>query len=70
MEIGKSIRLWRTFKNVSQAELAEKIGTRHSAISNIENGRQKPFYATVEKIANALGVTVEQLAATTMEEEK
>lgn len=40
---------------LTQAELANKIGTKQSAISRFERGTYNPTIAFLNKIANALG---------------
>lgn len=45
--------------NITQAELAERIGTNKSYISRVENGRTEPKVSTFYRIAAALGLSVE-----------
>lgn len=40
----------------SQQELADRVGTSHSAISRIESGQHKTSVQTLQKIAGALGL--------------
>lgn len=40
---------------LTQAELAEKIGTKQSAISRLERGAYNPTVAFLRKVAEALG---------------
>jgi HTH-type transcriptional regulator, competence development regulator len=59
---GKLLKDLRREKNVSQRELAEKIGVDFSYISKVENDRLPPPAAeTTIKIARALGIPVEEL---------
>jgi DNA-binding XRE family transcriptional regulator len=44
----------RMEKGLSQEELAERIGTRQSAISRLESGRYNPSFKILRKIAQAL----------------
>ena len=44
----------RTRRNLTQAQLAEKIGTDQAVISRLENMKGKPSIALLEKIAKAL----------------
>ena len=46
----------RTHANLSQAELAERMGTSQSAIARLESGRIKPSTRTLEKLAAATGM--------------
>jgi len=45
----------RLEKGLSQKQLAEKIGTKQSAISRLEGGDISPSIAFLEKVAKALG---------------
>ena len=45
--------------NMTQAELAERIGTNKSYISRVETGRTEPKVSTFYRIAAALGLAVE-----------
>lgn len=46
----------RIKQNLTQSELAKKIGTKQSAISRLERGDYNPTLAFLRKTANALGV--------------
>jgi ribosome-binding protein aMBF1 (putative translation factor) len=54
----RSLRLRR---GLSQADLAKRIGTQQSNIARIEAGREDPTMARARKIADALGVTLDEL---------
>jgi len=45
----------RLEKKMSQKQLAEKIGTKQSAISRLEGGNANPSVAFLEKVSKALG---------------
>lgn len=45
----------RAKANLSQAELAERMGTSQSAIARMESGRTMPSTRTLEKLAAATG---------------
>lgn len=45
----------RLDKRMSQKQLAEKVGTKQSAISRLEGGNTNPSVAFLEKISKALG---------------
>lgn len=45
----------RLEKGLSQKQLAEKVGTKQSAISRLEGGNISPSVSFLEKVAKALG---------------
>ena len=45
----------RLKKKMSQAQLAQKVGTRQSAISRLESGESNPSMKFLQKVASALG---------------
>ncbi len=45
--------------NITQKELAEKLGIDKSYISRIENGLIQPTFSTFMKIINAMGRSIE-----------
>jgi transcriptional regulator with XRE-family HTH domain len=51
----------RSDAGVTQAEIAERIGTTQSAIARLESGKGKhsPSLATLQKYAKALGCRIE-----------
>ncbi len=63
---GKALREIRRTKDISQRELAQKIGVDFSYISKIENDRLPPPAAdTIVKICEVLNIPPEQLLAMT-----
>ncbi|NCC55242.1 MAG: XRE family transcriptional regulator [Erysipelotrichia bacterium] len=58
MTIGEKIRQERTYKKLSQKQLAEKVGMSEPAIRNYELGNRKPSQKQIELIANALDVSL------------
>lgn len=46
----------RAHADLSQAELAERMGTSQSAVARLESGRIKPSTRTLEKLAAATGM--------------
>lgn len=61
MTTGELIKLARKGKNMSQKELAEKIGVSASMIGQYENGLRNPKVDTIQRIACALGIDWNQL---------
>lgn len=59
--IGKFITLKRKEKNLTQEQLAEKIGVSNKTISKWENGKCMPDYSVIEILCNELDVTVSEL---------
>ncbi|SRR6266545_5436082 len=46
----------RLEQNLTQRELAERMGTSHSAISRIESGQHPTSLRTIKRLAEALGL--------------
>lgn len=59
--LGESIKKYRKIKGLTQKELSEKINISRSFMSQIESGISMPSEENLKKIANCLGVKVEQL---------
>ena len=59
--LGKNIKIVRARRGLSQAGLAEKADISITFLSNIERGIKYPLPNILSKIANALGVEVNQL---------
>lgn len=49
--------------NVTQRELANRLGVPFQGLNSIVNGKGNPTIGTIEKIANALGVPIVELFA-------
>lgn len=60
-KIGKRVKKLRQDKNLSQADLAEKIEKSVDTISNIERGQFSPRLETALHIATALNVKLHEL---------
>ncbi len=54
-KIGVMLKVAREEAGLTQEELAEKLNTKKSAISRIENHAEDIKLSTLEKIAQALG---------------
>jgi transcriptional regulator with XRE-family HTH domain len=48
----------RTKAHLSQAEVAERMGTSQSTIARLESGAAKPTLSTLERFAEATGTRV------------
>ena len=55
------IRAWREYLGYTQKDIAEKMGISQAALSQMESGEKKLRKASLEKLAGALGLTVEQI---------
>ena len=62
MTFGNKLKTIRTEKGYSQELLASKIGVRKQTISRYENSEREPNIRTAKRIANALGISLEELA--------
>ena len=56
---GQIIKQARKEAKMTQAQLAEKVGSNKSYISRIETGKTEPKVSTFYRIASALGRSVE-----------
>lgn len=61
LQFGKKLREVRLKKNKSQGDVAKILGVHRSYISGLERGKRNPSLLTVHKVANALGVSVNEL---------
>lgn len=60
--MGYRIREIREQQKMSQEELAQKSGVSRTTISNLENNTDRTtMISTLQKIARALGVSVDQI---------
>lgn len=63
-----NISLYRHFKNLTQQELADLCNLSRANISDYERGKSQPSLESLVVIANALGVTVDELLNSTKTE--
>ena len=61
IKLGKSIKRIRERKKMSQGDICRALGFDRAQMSNIEAGKGNPTLATIEKIAQALGVASDEL---------
>lgn len=59
--IGKKIKKRRQYLDLTQEELAEKVGVSRAYMGFIEQSRNVPSLETLEKIAKALRVRTSEL---------
>lgn len=62
MTIGEKIRNARKAAGLTQKELAQRLGLSFQSIAQWENDLRKPKIETIQKIADALGITVWELS--------
>ena len=60
-KIGKFIAMRRKEKNMTQSELAEKLGVTDKSIGNWENGRNMPDLSLFKPLCNELDITINEL---------
>ncbi len=60
-EIAKNLLYYRKKCNLTQKELAEKLGVKNSAVSNWENGLNSIDIDTLHLACNVFGVTVNDM---------
>lgn len=55
------VKAWRTYLHMTQVEVAKKAGISQAALSQMEKTENRLRSGTLEKLANAMGLAVEQL---------
>ena len=60
-KIGKFIAEVRKKKNMTQQELAKKLGVTDRAISKWENGRGLPDYSLLQDLCDTLSISINEL---------
>lgn len=60
-KLGRNLKRIRTEKGISQVDIARSLGVSRGFVSNLENGKTNPTLATITKLANAIGVTTDEL---------
>ena len=59
--IGSYIAKKRREKNLTQEQLAEKLGVSNKTVSKWENGKCMPDYSIIEQLCSELSVTLSEL---------
>lgn len=64
--VGRNVRRYRLAAKLSQAEVAQRIGSRslgvsQGYVSELEAGRRNPTISTLQEIARALGIRPAEL---------
>lgn len=60
-KIGLKIKIERIKLGISQEELGFRANVNKNTIGMIERGEQSPTFDTMEAIANAFGISVQEL---------
>ena len=60
-KIGKFIAELRKEKNMTQQELAEKLGVSSKSISRWENGKTLPDYSLIKDLCKTLNISINEL---------
>ena len=58
---GKNLKFLRKNKGYTQQVLAELVGIDEKHLSWLENGKYFPTYTTLNKLLNALDISIEEL---------
>lgn len=61
INIGNFISAKRREKNLTQEQLAEKLGVSNKTISKWENGKCMPDYSVIEQLCRELDITLTEL---------
>lgn len=59
LEIGYQVARLRLQRGLTQAQLAEMVGTRQPSIARLENGSSTPSLTFLDRIAKALDAQIE-----------
>ena len=59
LEPGYQIARLRILRGLTQAQLAERVGTRQPSIARLENGSSVPRLSFLQKVATVLDARVE-----------
>lgn len=57
-----ALRVYRDLRGMTQAALAEKAGVSRVTVAEIETGRKQGSVASLRALANALGISLDDLA--------
>ena len=60
-KLGANMKRIRTKKKMSQGDIVRALEVDRGYISKIENGKKNPTLATIQKLADALGVSADLL---------
>lgn len=58
---GQNVKKYRKLKNLTQEQLAERVGVDSTSICSVENGKYFPTAENISKIAAALNINISDL---------
>lgn len=61
VQFGDKVADYRHKRDLTQEELAEKVGVDRSYMGFIERGERNPTLDKIDKIARALGISIRRL---------
>ena len=61
--LGRNPRRARTERDLTQEQVARRSGVHATQVSRIERGKRDPRISTVEKLAEAVSLSVSELLA-------
>lgn len=61
-DFASCLRAYRAKADLSQVELAKRVGVDVASVQNWENGDYMPSLRTTMRLADALGISIDQLA--------
>ena len=59
--ISQNIKTYRKQNNLTQQQLADRLGVTHQTVSNWENGRSMPNLDTLSDISKKLNIDINYL---------
>ena len=68
-DVGSNLRIVRQMRNLTQEQLAEKIGVTQVQIARIESGAVNPTLATFVSIIRGLEVSADKVLGSRLENE-
>lgn len=63
LALAKRIKTLRLEKNMTQEELADKMGTNHTHVVRMEKGNQDLRISSLLKISQAFGIEIKDLVS-------
>lgn len=61
LKLGQNLKRIRAKKKMSQGDIARALEVHRAYISGIESGKRNPTLATIQKLADALKVSADEL---------